>query len=156
MCLYLANFNLMIFLFVQFSNQPQIINTYLNIAICLCSIHSKHLPCINVESCFCISFFILLYMPLKVILYVLKMCHLKHRLRIFLFCTKIMFCSQDIQVFVLLTIPWFTKSVTSRWDKVTRCIFETRWIFEYIIWTTNDEVTILGQLIDISKDNNFQ
>ena len=42
MYLYLANFNLMIFLFIQFSNQPLIINTYLNISICLCSIHSKH------------------------------------------------------------------------------------------------------------------
>ena len=39
-----------------------------------------------------------------------KMCHLKHRLRIFLFHRKIMFHSQDIQVFVFLTIPWFTKS----------------------------------------------
>ena len=43
------------------------------------------------------------------------MCHPKHRLRFFLFRRKIMFCSQDIQVFVFLTIPWFTKSVTSRW-----------------------------------------
>ena len=40
------------------------------------------------------------------------MCHLKHRLRIFLFRRKIVFRSQDIQVFVFLTIPWFT------WDKV--------------------------------------
>ena len=30
----------------------------------------------------------------------LKMCHLRHRLRIFLFRKKIMFHSQDIQVFV--------------------------------------------------------
>ena len=35
----------------------------------------------------------------------LRMCHLKHRLRIFLFHRKIMFHSQDIQVFVFLTIP---------------------------------------------------
>ena len=35
----------------------------------------------------------------------LKMCHLKQRLRIFLFRRKIMFHSQDIQVFVFLTIP---------------------------------------------------
>ena len=35
----------------------------------------------------------------------LKMCHLKHTLRIFLFHRKIMFHSQDIQVFVFLTIP---------------------------------------------------
>ena len=60
--------------------------------------------------------------------------------------------SQDIQVFVFLTIPWFTKSVTSRWVLV----HETRWIFEYIFWTTNHEVTKLGALINISKDNNFQ
>ena len=53
MYLYLANFNLMIFLFVQFSNQSPIINTYLNISICLCSVHSKGLSCMNVESCFC-------------------------------------------------------------------------------------------------------
>ena len=80
-----------------------------------------------------------------------KMCHLKHRLRIFLYCRKIMFHSEDIQVFAFLTIPWFTKSVTSRWVLV----HETRCISEYIFWTTN-HVTKLGQLIDISKYNNFQ
>ena len=68
----------------------------------------------------------------------------------FLFRRKNMFRSQDIQVFVFLTIPWFTKSVTSRWVLV----HETRCIFEYIFWTTTHEVTKLGQLIDISKDNN--
>ena len=54
------------------------------------------------------------------------MCHLKHRLRFFLFHRKTVFCSQVIQVFVFLTIPWFTKSVTSGWVLVreTRCIFE--------------------------------
>ena len=30
----------------------------------------------------------------------------------FLCCRKVMFCSQDIQVFVFLIIAWFTKSVT--------------------------------------------
>ena len=40
------------------------------------------------------------------------MCHLKHRLRTFLFRRNIMFHSQDIQVFVFLNIPWFTKSVS--------------------------------------------
>ena len=58
------------------------------------------------------------------------MCHLKHRLRIFLFRRKIMFCSQDIQVFVFLTIPWFTKSVTSR----RVLVHETIYIFEYKAW----------------------
>ena len=53
-----------------------------------------------------------------------------------------MFRSQDIQGFVFLTIPWFTKSVIYRQD-------ETRYIFEYIFWTTSHEVTKLGQLIDI-------
>ena len=43
------------------------------------------------------------------------MCHLKHRLRIFLFWGKTVFHSQDIQVFVFSTIQWFTKSVTSQW-----------------------------------------
>ena len=51
-----------------------------------------------------------------------------------------------------LTIPLSTKSVTSRWVLV----HETRCIFEYIFWTTNHEVTTLGQLTDISKYNNFQ
>ena len=32
------------------------------------------------------------------------MCYLRHRLRIFLFRGKIVFRSQDIQVFVVLTI----------------------------------------------------
>ena len=35
----------------------------------------------------------------------LKMCHIKHRSRIFLCRRKVMFRSQDIQVFVFLTIP---------------------------------------------------
>ena len=69
-----------------------------------------------------------------------------------IFCRKIMFCSQDIQVFVFLTIPWFTKSVKSWWVLV----HETRCIFECIFWTTTHEVTNLRQLIDISKGNNFQ
>ena len=80
----------------------------------------------------------------------LKMCHLRQKLRIFLFHRKIMFHSQDIQVFVFLTSPWFTKSVTSRWVLV----HETRYVFEYIFWTTTHEVTILRQLIDISNVNN--
>ena len=50
----------------------------------------------------------------------------------FLFFGKVMFRSQDIQVFVFLTISWFTKSVTSRWVLV----HEIRCIFEYIFWTT--------------------
>ena len=63
-----------------------------------------------------------------------------------------MFRSEDIQVFVFLTIPRFTKSVTSQWALV----HETRCIYEYIFWTTTQEVTKLGQLIDISKGDNFQ
>ena len=64
----------------------------------------------------------------------------------FFICRKIMFHSQDNQVFVFLTVPWFTKSVTSRWVLV----HEIRCIFEYIFWTTNYEVTKLSQSIDIS------
>ena len=70
----------------------------------------------------------------------------------FLFHRKLMFCCQDIQVFAFLTIPWFTEYVMLRWVLV----HETRYIFEYIFWTTTHEVTKLGQLIDISKGNNFQ
>ena len=40
----------------------------------------------------------------------LKMCHLRNRLRrIFLFRRKALFHSQNIQVFVFLTIPWYTR-----------------------------------------------
>ena len=35
------------------------------------------------------------------------------QLRTFLFLRKVMFRSEDLQVFVFLTVPWFTKSVTS-------------------------------------------
>ena len=54
------------------------------------------------------------------------MCHLRDKLRIFSFHRKVMFFSEDIQVFVFLTIRWFTKSVTSWWVLVhaTGCIFE--------------------------------
>ena len=37
--------------------------------------------------------------------YFLKMCYLRHRLRIFSFRRKVMFRSQDIQVFAFLVIP---------------------------------------------------
>ena len=50
----------------------------------------------------------------------------------FLLCRKVMFYSQDIQVFVFLTIPWFIKSMTSWWVLV----HETGCVFEYIFWTT--------------------
>ena len=59
------------------------------------------------------------------------MFHLKHMKNFFISLKKIMFHSQDNQVFVFLTISWFSKSVTSRWVLV----HETRCIFEYIFWT---------------------
>ena len=43
-----------------------------------------------------------------------------------------MFRSQDIQVFVFLTIPWFTKYVTSR----RVLVYEAGYIFEHIFSTT--------------------
>ena len=63
-----------------------------------------------------------------------------------------MFRYQDIQDFVFLTIPWFSKSVTSWWVLAQ----ETGSIFEDIFWTTTHEVTKLGQLIDTSKGKYFQ
>ena len=51
-----------------------------------------------------------------------------------------MFRSEDIQVFLFLTIPWFTKFVTSQWVLV----HEIRYIFEYIFWTLIHEVPKLG------------
>ena len=49
--------------------------------------------------------------------------------QVILFHQKIMFRFQDFQVFVFLTIPWFTKFVTSWWVLVheTGCIF--LWIY---------------------------
>ena len=50
------------------------------------------------------------------------MCHLRYRLRIFLFRRKVIFHSQDIQAFVFLTIPWFTNDDVmmsiGTWDSV--------------------------------------
>ena len=63
-----------------------------------------------------------------------------------------MFGSRDIQVFLFLTIPLFTKYVTSWWILVQ----ETGCIFEYMFWTTTHWVSKLGQVIDISKGNNLQ
>ena len=58
--------------------------------------------------------------------WLLKMCHLRHRLRIFLFHRKVMFRSEDIQVFVFLTMHWFINGChdehvmmsISTWDRV--------------------------------------
>ena len=60
-----------------------------------------------------------------------QMCHLRHKLRIFLFCKKFLLCSQDISVSLFLTILWFAKSVMSWWVLT----HDTRCIFEYIFWT---------------------
>ena len=82
----------------------------------------------------------------------LKTCHLRHRLRIFLFHRKVMFHSQDTQVYVFVTIPRFTKLVTSWWVLV----HEAGCNFEYILWNTTHWVPNPGHLIDICKGNNFQ
>ena len=54
--------------------------------------------------------------------YLLKMCHLRHRLRKCWFCRKAMFRSQDFQLSVFLIIPWFTKYYVmmsiGTWDNV--------------------------------------
>ena len=46
------------------------------------------------------------------------------------FRRKVLFCSRDIQVFIFLTVSWFSKHVTSWWVLV----HETGWIFEYIFF----------------------
>ena len=85
---------------------------------------------------FIFLFFCLLFLYLKVTSatkrWFLKMCHMRLRLRIFLFRRKVMFHSQDIQVFLFFTIPWFTKSVTSWWVLV----HDIGCTFEYIFWIT--------------------
>ena len=62
----------------------------------------------------------------------LKICHLRHRLRIFfLFCRKVMFHSEDIffSEEAFLTIPWFRYQLRdvlmsiSTWDKVHYFIY---------------------------------
>ena len=60
------------------------------------------------------------------------MCHLRHRLRIFLFHRKVMYYSQDIQVFVFLNILRFTKSIMMSWWLLAH---ETGCIFQYIFWS---------------------
>ena len=85
-----------------------------------------------------------------------NMCHLRHRLRIFLFNRKVMFRSRYIQVFVILTILLFIKYVTPWWVLVQ----ETGCISEYIFWITTQtnfiyQLTKLGQLIDKRKGNIF-
>ena len=78
----------------------------------------------------------------------LKMWHLRHRLRIISFHRKVVFCSQDIQFFVFLTIPWFNIFVMSwgvliTWDR----IFEPHFI---------KSPTKFGELIYINRVNDFQ
>ena len=67
----------------------------------------------------------------------------------FLNCTN---GTKSRNVFVFVMIPWFTKSVTSWWILV----YEIRYIFLNIFfWTTTNQVTKLGQLMNISQGNNF-
>ena len=53
------------------------------------------------------------------------------QVQIFFILSKVMFRSQDIQVFVYLTIPWLTKSILSWWVLLPK----TGCIFEHILWT---------------------
>ena len=64
------------------------------------------------------------------------MCHLRHRLRIFLFDKRIMVHSRDIQVFVFLTIWCFTKSVMAWWVLVheAQC-FNIFWTTTHQTWS---------------------
>ena len=55
------------------------------------------------------------------------MCYLRHKLKMLLFSGKVMFGSQDIQVFVFLTISWFTKSSKS-WRLLVHDIGCIGWI----------------------------
>ena len=55
----------------------------------------------------------------------------------FLFCRKVMFRFQDIQVFIFLTISWFTKSVMSWWVLVLETVH---------FWITTHTVTKLDWL----------
>ena len=98
------------------------------------------------------------------------MCHLRHRLIIFLFHRKVVFRSQDIQIFVFLTILWFTKFVTSWWVLVYEagCIFEPQLInpsnlvnrykegqyfsgISWTIWRTGDKFQALFSLATCSS-----
>ena len=45
---------------------------------------------------------------------------------------KVIYHSQDVQFFVFLNIPWFTKSFMTSWWVL---VHETGCIFEYIFWT---------------------
>ena len=54
--------------------------------------------------------------------YLLKMCHLRHRLRIFLFHRKVMSLSRDIQVFVFLTNLWSHKTISTRGNNLLQLL----------------------------------
>ena len=63
-----------------------------------------------------------------------------------------MFRSQDIPVFVFLTIPWFTKSVMMNIGTGDRIHF---WIY-CLNHSSLSNQTEICQLIDMNKGNNFQ
>ena len=58
----------------------------------------------------------------------LKIFHLRHSLGIFYFVEQLCFVLKIFKFLIFLTIPWFTKSVTSWWVLV----YETGCIFKYI------------------------
>ena len=82
----------------------------------------------------------------------LKMCHLRCRLKFFYFIGKLCYILKIFKFFVFLTIPWFTKYVTSWWMLVD----ETGCIFEFMFWTKTHKVTKLDQTINTWKGNNFK
>ena len=75
------------------------------------------------------------------------MCHIRYRLKLFLFCRNVMFHSKVIQFFVFLDIPWSTTSVTSWLHRVNFLIYllnQNSWSYQ------------TSQLINIRKGNKSQ
>ena len=93
-------------------------------------------------------FFNIFYVTLKVIpdakRQLLKISYLTHSL---IFFREVIFRSQDIQVFVFLTIPWFTTRVS---------VHETACIFEYIYLLNHNSPIHWICTCDRYNSNNFQ
>ena len=90
-----------------------VVGTFKN--ICTVAVHCWYIKDVFAEFCQQISKFWLLKDTSATKQKLLKMCHLRHWLRIFLLHRKVMFRSRDVQLFVFLTILWFSKSVMSWW-----------------------------------------
>ena len=109
----------------HFSYKQWNIKTHINNETFLWSFSGifSNIKCIEIEvvSNICFYFSLFLKFTTTIKRQLLKMCHLRHRLRIFLFCRKVMFRFKDVKLFFIFNHPIIYQIYDIMMGVTTRC-----------------------------------